>query len=56
VNWSAAAATEANIWASDAHSDYHADRFYFPASVEAVAGHLYVAEFKFPNRTLVFSE
>ena len=40
----------------DAGSDYHADRFYFPASVEAVAGHLYVAEFKFPNRTLVFSE
>ncbi len=33
-----------------------ADRFYFPASVEAVAGHLYVAEFKFSNRILAFSE
>nr|WP_271478349.1 hypothetical protein [Pontimonas sp.] len=40
----------------DATSGYHADRFYFPASVEAGAGHLYVAEFKFPNRILAFSE
>jgi hypothetical protein len=33
-----------------------ADRFYFPASLEVVAGHLYVAEFKFSNRILAFSE
>jgi hypothetical protein len=33
-----------------------ADRFYFPASLEVVAGHLYVGEFKFSNRILAFSE
>lgn len=33
-----------------------ADRFYFPASLEVVAGHLYVAEFKFSNRILAFSQ
>jgi hypothetical protein len=32
------------------------DRFYFPASLEVVAGHLYVGEFKFSNRILAFSE
>ena len=33
-----------------------ADRFYFPASLEVVAGHLYVGEFKFSNRILAFAE
>ena len=33
-----------------------ADRFHFPASLEVVAGHLYVGEFKFSNRILAFSE
>ena len=32
------------------------DRFYFPASLEVVAGLLYVGEFKFSNRILAFSE
>jgi hypothetical protein len=31
------------------------DRFYFPASVEEVNGTLYVGEFKFSNRILVFT-
>lgn len=33
-----------------------ADRFYFPASIEVVAGHFYVGEFKFSNRIVAFSE
>jgi len=33
-----------------------ADRFYFPASLEVVGGHLYVGEFKFANRILAFAE
>ena len=32
------------------------NRFYFPASMEVMAGHLYVGEFKFSNRILAFSE
>ena len=32
------------------------DRFYFPASLEVVAGHLYVGEFKFSNRIVAFSQ
>jgi len=33
-----------------------ADRFYFPASLEVVAGHFYVGEFKFSNRILAFPQ
>ena len=33
-----------------------ANRFYFPASIEVAAGHLYVGEFKFSNRIVAFSQ